>query len=135
MRQAFTWLAKVGPGPRKAIWLLYIAAWSLALLTPHPIKVAQAVLPKETSFYYSKSLHVCAYAGLTVLTGWLLVSQRVRWLLLACVSLHAFATEYLQNFVPLRTGSWRDVGLDHIGIALGFLLTWSKWWKEGSESF
>ncbi|MFL5242610.1 MAG: VanZ family protein [Gemmataceae bacterium] len=130
MTKAFSWLAKVGPRPRMALWLLYLASWSLALLTPRPIEVAQAVLPPETSFYYGKSLHVCAYAGLTVLTGWLLVCHRCRWLLLLGVSLHAFATEYLQNYVPLRTGSWRDVGLDHIGIVLGFALTRTWWWRE-----
>jgi hypothetical protein len=38
--------------------------------------------------------------------------------------LHAFATEYLQQFVELRTGSLLDVGIDHAGLAAGLLAAW-----------
>ena len=52
-----------------------------------------------------------------------------RWLLVAFLSLHGMATEYVQTFVPDRYGSWTDVGIDHIGIALGLALS-RKWWRR-----
>jgi VanZ family protein len=67
---------------------------------------------------------------LAMLTGWLLVTYRVRWICLACLSFHAFATEFLQQFVE-RSGSLRDVGLDHLGLALGLILT-IPWWRPTS---
>jgi VanZ family protein len=109
------------------LWVLYIAAWSIALLTPHPVRVAEAVLPAGTQFLSAKTLHVAAYLVLTILTGSLGTRRAWRWVLLAFLSAHAMGTEYFQQFVPPREGSWRDVGLDHIGICLGVLLAW-KWW-------
>jgi VanZ family protein len=41
------------------------------------------------------------------------------------LSLHAVATEALQNLVPTRSGSLRDVGLDHLGILIGAAV--SRW--------
>ncbi len=109
------------------LWVLYVGAWSTALLTPDPVKMAEAVLPAPTRFVSAKTLHVAAYLVLTVLTGLLGTRRSWRWALLALLSAHALATEYFQQFVPTREGSWRDVGLDHIGICLGLLLGW-KWW-------
>jgi VanZ family protein len=109
------------------VWALFLAGWTSALLTPEPVEIADAVLPPETVFSASKLLHVAAYAVLAVLTGWLPVSARVRWLLLLVLSAHTLATEYLQGFVPTRTASWLDVGIDHVGIGIGIGITW-KWW-------
>jgi hypothetical protein len=64
-----------------------------------------------------------------MLTGWLVVRQRTRWLLLALLFGHACGTELLQYLMDVgRTGSVRDVGLDWLGIALGVALTW-KWYR------
>jgi VanZ family protein len=114
------------------VWFLYVGAWTAALLTPHPAKIAVAVLPEDdTRFYVLKTVHVLAYLVLTVLTGFLRGPRPWRWLLLLFLSAHALGTEYFQRFVPLREGSWRDVGLDHIGICLGLLLSW-RWWLVAS---
>jgi VanZ family protein len=123
----FRWIHRVGPGPRWGLWALFLTAWTTALLTPHPVRIAQAVLPGG-GFFYGKTLHVLAYAGLTILTAWLGTRGARRWALLGLLSLHGFATEGLQTFVPLRGPSWADVGLDHIGISLGVLLSW-RWWR------
>lgn len=120
-------LDRIGGKVRWVVWIAYTAAWTVALLTPQPVHVAAAILPKDTGFYYSKALHIAAYAGLVVLTAWLRVTPRVRWLLLLFVSAHGFATEYLQNFVPERVASWRDVGIDHVGIVLGMILSAESW--------
>jgi VanZ family protein len=109
------------------IWLLFLAAWTIALLTPQPVQLAQEVLPDQDTFYFGKSLHIGAYAFLVILTAWLKATNRVRWICLAFLSFHAFATEFLQQFVPERSGSLRDVGLNHLGLALGLILTVPMW--------
>jgi VanZ family protein len=55
------------------------------------------------------------------------VPQRVRWWLLAFLVAHAFVTEMIQQFVPLRTGSLRDACINLIGLAIGVALTWRDW--------
>jgi VanZ family protein len=128
---ALRWIANVGPTARWLIWIVFLTAWTVALLTPQPVQFARDVLPQENAIYYSKSLHVAAYMVLAVLTGWLQVTYRVRWICLAFLSFHAFATEFLQQFVPSRSGSLRDVALDHVGLALGLILT-IPWWRPAS---
>jgi VanZ family protein len=112
---------------RWTAWGVYVAAWTAALLTSYPVEVAHEVLPEEHIYSTSKTLHVSAYAVLTVLSGWLCVAPRRRWLLLLFLSAHAMGTEYLQGFVPMRGPSWADVGFDHVGIVWGLILSW-KWW-------
>jgi VanZ family protein len=105
-----------------------VILWSIALLRPEPVHAAEATFPEEgTRYLVGKSLHVGAYALLAVLSAWLPVRRRWRWLLLVVLSTHALGTEFFQQFVPERTGSWHDVGLDHIGLVWGILLGW-KWW-------
>jgi VanZ family protein len=116
-------------GIRWALWTLCVTVWTVLLLTPHPVRAAHEVLPAEATWPVSKCLHVAAYAFLTVLSAWLGVRGDRRWLLLGFLSLHGMATEYFQTFVPERHGSWSDVGIDHIGIALGLALSW-KWWRR-----
>jgi VanZ family protein len=113
------------------IWFIYTAAWTTALLTPHPVYVANAVLPKEHKVYAFKSLHIAGYAVLTILTGLLKVPLSWRWLLVCFLSVHAFGTEFFQQFVPERYSSWTDVGWDHIGIVLGLIVSW-RWWTKSS---
>jgi len=54
--------------------------------------------------------------------------------LLAFLSLHAAGTEYLQQFVPGRTGLISDVVIDHIGLLLGLALTWKHWLPKAHAS-
>jgi VanZ family protein len=114
---------------RWLLWGTYVTAWTTALLTPQPVDVADAVLPTATSFFFAKSLHVGAYAMLTVLSGWLPLPARFRWLALVFVSVHAWGTEFLQGFVPARYPSLLDVGFDHLGILVGVAVTW-RWWRD-----
>jgi len=117
------------------IWIAYAIAWSLALLTPQPIHVRDAVLSEQPAIFSSKLVHIGGYMIFTILSGWLRLPLPFRWSALAFLSLHALGTEYLQQFVPKRTPSLIDVGLDHIGIVLGLALTW-KWWlgNAGADS-
>jgi VanZ family protein len=118
------------PGIRWALWSLCVAAWTALLVTTAPVHVMDQVLPATATFPVAKTGHVVGYAFLTVLSAWLRVRGDRRWLLLAFLSLHGMATEYVQTFVPERHGSWVDVGIDHLGIALGLMLSW-KWWRGG----
>jgi VanZ family protein len=109
------------------LWFLYAVAWSLALLTPQPVELADYLLGERGSFFSGKVVHVMGYAGFAILTGWLPVSRPVRWLLACFLSLHGMGTELLQHFIPLRVPSWKDVALDHLGIVLGMALSWKFW--------
>jgi VanZ family protein len=111
---------------RLRLWWLALAVWTAALVTPYPVYVSDAVLPEEAQFPAAKTLHVTAYAALTAAIPFLGL-RRGRWWLLVLLSLHGAATEAIQLVVPERTGSMRDVGLDHVGIALGFVFTLGHW--------
>lgn len=126
---------------RWAVWWLFTLAWTTALLVPPsvvgwvfalffpppPVPVEDAKY-EELKFLVAKSIHVAAFAFWAVLSAWLHLPGSGRWRLLIFLSLHAMATEFLQQFVG-RTGSWQDVGLDHIGVAVGLLLSWRWWFK------
>ena len=135
---------RVGPW---LLWLTYLGAWTWALLVPNPPGLVRALLFPDAaptpdgaevrwqlllilqSFHFSKVVHVVGYAGFAVCSAWLRLPRRFRWVLLLFLSIHAVGTELLQNLEPTRHPSWRDVGLDHLGIALGLALT-AKWWLE-----
>lgn len=127
MRRLLTLLGKVSPGWRLILWALYAVAWTTALLVPLPIKPATAASIEQV-YWFGKALHVSAYVVMTGLTGWLPVPRGRRWLLLLFLSAHACLTEYLQWLLDIgRTGCWSDVGLDHLGIALGLVVTGKLW--------
>jgi VanZ family protein len=112
---------------RLALWGLGLAVWTVGLLTPQPALVLHQALPPEAGYPASKGLHVFAYAVLTAAIPWLGLHGGRRWWLVAFLSLHAFATEWGQTWVPERTGSLTDVGIDHVGILLGLACTWPAW--------
>jgi VanZ family protein len=132
VRKLFGWFAGLSPRGRWYLWSLCMIGWTVSLLTPYPVRVGHEVLSEQAAFPIAKGLHMSVYAGLTALSAWLFVPRSRRWLLLALLSLHGFATEYLQTFVPARTGCWQDVGLDHIGITVGFLVS-VRWWLARDE--
>jgi VanZ like family len=107
-------------------WCVCVTVWTVALLTTYPAEVSQEVLPRPAVFPTAKALHVCTYAFLTVWISWIPI-RGWRWLLLSVLSLHAFGTEFMQQFVPERTGSVRDIFIDHFGMFLGLAFTWKRW--------
>jgi VanZ family protein len=119
---------------RWVVWVAFLCVWSVALLVPDPIGFLLAYKPKgikvthEMTFLMAKTLHVTAYAIAAILTGWLRAPGSWRWVLLAFWFVHAGATEIGQLFVPGRTGSLRDVGLDHFGLIIGVAISW-RWWR------
>jgi VanZ family protein len=107
---------------------LLLVAWTVALLSPVPQAAKEALGGERGAFWFGKCLHVGTYAFLAIFGGTLRLSRRWRFVLLGVLSLHAFATEFFQEFVG-RGASWRDVGLDHVGILLGIAVSW-KWWRQ-----
>jgi VanZ family protein len=119
---------------RWLIWTFVIIAWTVALEAPVPIPESpgsgSSVLTARMLF--SKSLHVAAYAFLTVLSAWPRLPTRYRWLMMFFLMAHATATEVLQVALHEwcgRGGSLWDVALDQIGILIGFVIGW-KWWMR-----
>ncbi len=115
---------------RWLVWTCFLLLWTILLLLPG--KSFDAIGPQPLGIdrhLLQKSLHVVAYALFAVLSGWLLVPARSRWLLLFFVVTHGTMTELLQGFVPGRSSSLTDVGLDNLGVLLGLLLSW-KWWAR-----
>ncbi len=129
MRNLLRAIGRVPAGWRWSLWSVYAIAWTLALELPNPVHAREGEEQlREGLFLFSKSVHLSAYALFAALTGWLVVRRRTRWLLAAALSLHAIGTEVLQHVLDVgRTGSVRDVLLDHAGIVVGMLLTWG-WW-------
>jgi VanZ family protein len=114
---------------RWLVWTVFVAVWTFALLVPRPHRFAPSEAVLEYQFSISKTLHVTAYALFAVLSAALPVSSRRRWRLVAFMSAHAFFTEFGQIFAEERHPSLRDVGIDHVGMVLGMLLSW-KWWRR-----
>ena len=113
------------------IWTLYLTAWTTALLVPvpvHPPIIGDFHASRKLLF--AKGVHLSAYALFAILTGWLRVPVRFRFLLMFLLMVHATLTEVLQyTFVDYigRHGELMDVALDHVGIAAGTLVAW-RWW-------
>jgi hypothetical protein len=124
---------------RKALWgglgwCICIVLWTLGLLTTAPMRAGEALTPTALHFPAAKTLHVCVYAFLLIYAAWLPVG-RWSWLFLVFLSLHAGGTEYLQQYVPGRHGTLRDVLIDHIGLLLGLALTWKRWIPRSNSIF
>ncbi len=114
---------------RRVVWLVYAGLWTVALLTPQPVRASQATLPVEAQQPSAKLLHLAAYTLLCVLTAWQRFPARWRPLWLLILSAHAVGTEVGQLYVPSRHGCWEDAALDHVGLYLGVVLAW-RWWRD-----
>jgi VanZ family protein len=79
-------------------------------------------------FMLRKLAHISVYAGLTVLL-FLAVQQhtggtRRAWLLAVLLAgAYALTDEWHQTIIPGRRGSFRDVGIDMLGVAAGYALS------------
>lgn len=99
-------------------FIAFLALWTWKLLQSQPVPEGVSVgLSSGVKFGLAKSLHVCAYAFLTVLGGSL--ARRLRWWVVVLLVLHAIGTEIGQTFVPHRSGTVMDVLIDCCGIAGG----------------
>jgi VanZ family protein len=131
MKSWILWLENVRPTIRWSIWLAYGCLWSLALLTQQPVEIKDRLFDPDFGRFLGKALHISAYCGLAMLTGWLRPRSWLRLILINLLFLHAFGTEFIQQFVD-RGSDLNDVGLDIIGLTIGQAITW-KWWLSPNE--
>lgn len=72
------------------------------------------------NFIILKTFHACGYALLTLTNAYALNQMGKRnksWLLAALFALaYSISDEFHQQFIPTRSGSIRDIGIDLIGI-------------------
>jgi hypothetical protein len=117
------------PAVWRGLWVAAAALWTVGLVMPDPHQYTGNALSEEAFFTIGKTLHVSAYAFLAFLGLQLRLSGWFRWLPILFLSLHAFGTEWVQWAFPElnRTGSLRDVALDHFGILLGLAAAGACW--------
>jgi len=123
------------PGLRWTVWVAALVVYTYLLLAPDPwlptwlrTTVGHKV---TTDLSVGKFAHGVMYGALTLWTFMLPVG-RFGWLICVLIlSLHGFGTEFVQLYVPGRHGRWQDVGIDHVGIALGLMLGGVGCWLTG----
>lgn len=105
-----------------AIFVAFLTAWTIALLSPVPTESAERTLGSAFwVFIFGKCLHISAYAFLAVLGGTIVLLGRNREFVFLGLVAHGIITEYVQQYVG-RTGSLRDVCLDAVGISIGWIV-------------
>src|SRR4051812_15538795 len=113
------------------IWAFGFCAWTYLLVVPVewlPSWFRFGGSGASPILSWSKVGHASAYATLTAFVVLVSPYWPERFALWGLLSAHAFGTEYVQTFVPTRTGCWMDVGIDHAGILAGLTLValWSR---------
>ncbi len=106
-----------------AVWVGMLAVLTWLLLSPDVPGATAALIPPGGSFYFAKAAHLGWYAALAFL-GVLLPGGGRLWALLG-LGLHAVLTEWLQSFVPGRSGAVQDVLIDWAGALSGLLAGWA----------
>jgi hypothetical protein len=116
-----------------AVFVAFLTAWTIALLSPVPHESAKRTLGGEFWVWvFGKGLHVSAYAFLAVLGGTIKFPGRAWvWLLVGLV-IHGAVVEYFQQFVG-RTASVRDAGLDALGVLAGGLIVLAWRGRAGQQ--
>ena len=102
---------------RGTLFLIMIAAASASALGPHfPFGLAD----------YDWAFHICTFLFLTLVGigfGWSIRTTAT------LISLIGAAIEMGQIFIPTRSATLRDIGLNFVGIALGIavVIAWRNW--------
>ena len=116
---------------RWLVWTVYFVCLTALLVMPgtvqEQIPLGEFVLTYKALI--AKFVHVALYVVFAVLTARLPVAIAYRLPLLFLLMVHGALTEFIQQYVPQRVGSVSDVLFDHLGIALGLLISW-KWWTR-----
>lgn len=102
-----------------ACWWLLLILWTIGLLRPEPIQMQHHLISPSLGWITAKGLHLGVYALLALFACILSGSSSFKLTCLIILMVHAFATEFLQQWVKERTGSLSDVAIDLIGVALG----------------
>lgn len=124
------------PRLRWGLWLAWLTLVTAVLVGPSLASLVRRQIDTGENeeldlkiFLISKAFHLGAYALLAMLTGWLPAPRWLRVLLLLVLAAHAASTEFLQQFIASRNGTFHDVVIDLVGLLLGVALTWN-WWRS-----
>ena len=102
-----------------------VLLWMGLIFALSSISSLHSPLAALSDFVLRKLAHIGMYAGLTVLLFLALerhtASTRHAWLLAVLLAVsYALTDEWHQTWVHGRQGSWRDVGIDTLGIAVSY---------------
>lgn len=103
-----------------ASWWLLLILWTIGLLRPEPIQMQHQLISPSLGWITAKGLHLGVYALLALSASILPGSSSFKLACFIILMVHAFATEFLQQWVKERTGSLSDVAIDLLGVVLGF---------------
>lgn len=113
-----------------ASFALALSLWTWALLSRNPVpEVVRTEIGIDWQFIFSKLLHACGYAFLTVLGGSLTTTRQGLAIVIGGMALHGALSELGQATMDLgRHGCIRDVLIDWAGIGIGsiVLLKWKS---------
>jgi hypothetical protein len=106
---------------------LFVVCWMGVIFALSPIASLQIPFAHSYDFVLRKLAHIDEYAILTVLLWWALqmhTSSKVRaWLFAAlAAALYGVSDEWHQAWIAGRYGSFRDIGIDALGIAASYAL-------------
>jgi VanZ family protein len=107
---------------------LFVVCWMGVIFTLSSIPSLQVPFAHVYDFALRKLAHIGEYAVLTVLLWWALRAytrdSARAWLLAALAAvLYGISDEWHQSMVAGRSGTFRDVGVDALGIAASYALT------------
>ena len=109
---------------RLALFVVLLTLWTWRLCSPISPELRAGMNAIGQPMLLAKTAHVVGYAVLAALAVGL---PRPR-LLVGLLALHGAATEWIQTYVPGRTGQATDVLIDCAGITLGVLAV--RLWKR-----
>jgi VanZ family protein len=104
-----------------------VAFWMSVIFVLSSIPSLHVPFAHSYDFLLRKLAHIGEYAVLTVALSWafqMYTGSRVRaWLLAAlAAALYGVSDEWHQSWILGRSGSFRDVGIDTVGIAASYVL-------------
>ena len=102
-----------------ACWWLILVLWTIGLLRPEPIQLQHHLISPSLGWITAKGLHLGVYALFALFASLLPSSPSLKLFCFIILMVHAFATEFLQQWVKERTGSLSDVAIDLLGVTLG----------------
>lgn len=113
-------------------WLLSLYVFTDRLIDPSP--VPEDLKPDPSiMLIIAKIVHLLGYAWCTFWGLWLWQNLNWRIWFATFMIAHGILTELIQSYIPTRTGSWRDVGIDTVGVFLGVFLIWV--WHQFPEKY
>jgi len=120
---------------RAIIRWLVVVLWMSVIFGLSSIPSLHIPFAHSYDFLLRKLAHIGEYAVLTVVLSWafqLYTDSRMRaWLLAALAAvLYGVSDEWHQTWILGRRGSFRDVGIDALGIAAGYVLAQYQTFEE-----